>query len=99
MEPVIREIGGRPVEFTKARRSHLDGQDCVHVGSADGMVYLFERDNPGVVPRAAAREGNVFRGGGAQGGFQVGGRPGGPPPAAVRRRLSKPVGGGPTVVV
>jgi hypothetical protein len=71
MNPVVREIGGRPVEFTKARRSHLDGQDCVHFGSANGMVYLFESDNPDVVLTTTARKWSVFAEAVAQGEFQV----------------------------
>lgn len=72
MEPVIRMIGDQPVEFTKARRSHIDGRECVHFGSANGMVYLYESDNPDVVLTTTARKWRVFAEAVAQGEFQVG---------------------------
>lgn len=71
MESTIREINGRPIEFTKARRSHLDGQDCVYFGSANGMVYLYESDNPGVVLATTAGKWAVFAEAVAQGEFQA----------------------------
>lgn len=71
MEPVTREISGQPIEFTKARRSHLDGQDCVYFGSADGMVYLYESDNPDVVLATTVRKWSVFAEAVAQGEFRA----------------------------
>ncbi len=71
MYKVIREINGQSVKFSKAQQSHIDGNECVHFGSSNGMVYLYESDNPDIVLTTTASKWNVFADAVTKGEFQA----------------------------
>lgn len=49
MQSVIREINGQPVEFNKAQESHVEGNECLHLGLQGDNAYVYESDNPSLV--------------------------------------------------
>lgn len=54
-------IDGEPIEFSKAAKSHLDGNECLYVGqAADGQVKIIESDDPSQVITTSAAKLQTF---------------------------------------
>lgn len=60
---IVKDVNGEQIQFEKAQRSHLDGQDCLYMGQgSNGQVYIFESDNPDVMISTTTKKANVFFG-------------------------------------
>jgi hypothetical protein len=71
MNQIIREINGQTVEFTKSSLSEKFVGECLYFGSANGLVYLYESEDPENVVTTSANKWNVFAEAVTNGEFQV----------------------------